>query len=529
MLQNTEIAALTIGLSILALGVLSATLNKFSFFTDDNRFFLKKWLYIAMIALVNTAGCVLVYYTKNLQVIIYIILLLKSKDILMSVMFVFNMIYKAIFYDNSIPEIVSTDESDKIVAFIPAYKESIDQVTKTIDSLINNTLKPNLICLISDGEIVYDEILENILMTKNFICYTSWKGDQVITHVKYGNRKNVNILIIKKDKNYGKKDSIIICNDLFNYSRSNIFGLNKDFKSHIMSDLSEVFGLFEFDYLFCTDADTILDENTLICLTDSIKKTNAVASCGIVNVDFTEGTCFWNHLQNFQYLYGQYIRRTNEDIFGQVLCLPGCITMFKIQETNSESLTKYSELPDIHDFIKSNVQYVGTDRRYTSLLTYTNKNARIVLDTRCNAYTIPPANLDSYIQQRKRWCHNTYFNSMINIIGPNVNFVLRFFNLIEYLRLSLLYFRLFNTLYFIYLLASSYKSQNVIELIPYTVILIYPVLCFFVYSLFNTKLRKQYLSLFLSMIANKIFSMFSTVVIFNIMLLNIGNNSWNKN
>ena len=66
-------------------------------FTNQKTFFIKKWLYILGIFGINAAGCCLVYYTQNLQVILYIILVLKSKDILMSIMFMFNMIYKSLF------------------------------------------------------------------------------------------------------------------------------------------------------------------------------------------------------------------------------------------------------------------------------------------------------------------------------------------------------------------------------------------------------------------------------------------------
>ena len=347
----------------------------------------------------------------------------------------------------------------------------------------------------------------------------------VSTNIYYGTRKDKHVLIIQKDENQGKKDSIILSNELFNHGRSNSPTVNHQYRDEVLSDINNTFGVSNFDYMFCTDADTVVSENSFVCLIDTIEKRNAVASCGIVNVDFTSGNSFWNNLQNFQYLYGQYIRRTNEDLFNQVLCLPGCISMFKMNTGSLAALDLYSKIPDHNQLVTSSVQYVGTDRRYTSSLVYTDKNAKIVLDTRCNAYTIPPSNLESYISQRRRWCQNIYFNSMINIIGPNVNFILRFFNVIDYLRLSLVYFRLFNTLYFVYLL---HKQHNILELLPYIVILCYPVLCFLVYSLFDGHLRPQWFKLFLALVVNKIFVIFSTISVFTNMLWNIGSSSWNQ-
>jgi cellulose synthase/poly-beta-1,6-N-acetylglucosamine synthase-like glycosyltransferase len=172
-------------------------------------------------------------------------------------------------------------------------------------------------------------------------------------------------------------------------------------------------------------------------LTDSIRKRNAIAVCGVVNVDKSSGNWFWNNLQNYQYLYGQYTRRTTEDLVNQVLCLPGCISMFLLCNRTIGAQQLYSEIPDTSDLTVSNVQYVGTDRRYTSSLIYSDSSSKIVMDTRCHAYTVPPQSIAAYISQRRRWCQNTYFNTMINIIAPNVNFMLRVFCLVDYLRLSL--------------------------------------------------------------------------------------------
>ena len=325
-----------------------------------------------------------------------------------------------------------------------------------------------------------------------------------------------------------KKDSIILTNSIFNKSSHHTNTFTTYFKQEILIDLLSVFGMNEFDYMFATDADTIIDSHTITCLLDSINKRNAMASCGIVNADKSSGNWFWNNLQNFQYLYGQFTRRTTEDLFGQVLCLPGCISMFRLNSKTIDAQNLYSQIPDKDDLIVSSVQYVGTDRRYTGSLLYTNSDAKIVMDTRCNAYTATPQSIHQYTSQRRRWSQNTYFNTMINIVAPNINLILRVFSLIDYLRLTLVYFRLFNTAYFIYLLASQFHSTAILDLVPYLVVLIYPTVFFFVYCLFNKHLRTQWFSLFLSYLLNKVFILLSNIVIFSIMLLNIGCDSWTQ-
>lgn len=529
-LESNQIAAISIGLGlfsvILGLFVYYSFIVKRRAFTDNTVFFIKKWSFIFCIMVSNIAGAVLVYYTTNLQVLLYIIVVLKSKDILMSIMFVFNMIYKAI-YPMKMPDLSSTDDINHIAAFVPVYKESLDQVAKSVDSIMNNKLGSNslLVTVVSDGINNYSDLLTNKVKYTNGV-YKSWNNKNVNLNIVYGYRNDKPMMIIHKNINVGKKDSIVLFNDIFNENRKNIPIGSLLLQREVLANINTLYKYQSFDYLYCTDSDTTVSDMSLVYLLDSLKQRNAMACCGIVNADNQHNT-FWNWLQNYQYLYGQYMRRTNEDVFNQVLCLPGCNSMFKVDPNTSEAMELFSLKPKENELLTSCVQNIGTDRRHTGCIAYTTKNVKIVLDTRSHAYTVPPASLGAFFHQRKRWCQNMYLNNMMNIFGPNINIVLRFFNFIDFLRLSLVYFRLFNTLYFVYLLINSYNNVEFLDLIPYIVILTYPVVCFFVYAIFNKHLRSQYFKLLLMLLVNKIFTLFSTIVIFTCMLLNIGFYTWN--
>jgi chitin synthase len=532
-MNSYQVAAISISASILfTIGVLflwSGYYKNRSFFQSSTIFYVKKWMYIFAIVSLNIAGCVFVYYFNSLNVILYVILALKSKDLIMSVVFTFNMLYKHLFTDLEVPHLNSSDEIKRIVAFVPAYNESIEQLSKTVDSIFRSTVTPNyaMTCIVADGpQNDYSTIIDNILVSKYDLSYKNWFGNEVTTNVFYGTRSGHHIMLIQKSTRVGKKDSIILANNLFNRQRQNIDTLNKHMRENVNLDILNIFGISSFDYLFSTDADTMVDHNAISCLTDSLKKRNAMAVCGVVNVDKSSGNWFWNNLQNYQYLYGQFTRRTTEDLLDQVLCLPGCISMFVLCNRTLPAQKMYSEIPDSSDLSVSSAQYVGTDRRYTSSLIYTYENTKIVMDTRCHAYTIPPQSLQTYISQRRRWCQNTLFNTGINILAPNVKFVLRLFCLIDYLRLTLVYFRLFNTLFFVYVLAANFHPRNIIGLIPYIVVLSYPTVAFFVYSIFNSHLRKEWFSMIFAYLFNKVFIMISNVVIFTVMLWNIGSDSW---
>lgn len=540
------IVAIAVGCGIVVFtSLLFALTNKFTnrtFYTTEKLFFVKKWLFIGLVMVLNIGGCVMVYYTKNLQVVIYVLIALKSKDILMALLFTVRNIWAALTsFKKSTNVDLESGTKRQVIAFVPTYRESLYQAGKTVDSIIKNKTRQEkssyefdlLVCLVSDGSNDYKPLIDEVICEKHYV-YTSWKGVDVLVKTHYGKRNGVPVLLMHKATNHGKKDSIILCNDIFNYIRSNIPDKNLKIRDLIKSEIGNVFkdqvDNTKFDYIFSTDGDTMIDESGIGHMIQTLETRKAVACCGVVNVDKTAVhlNAFWSNLQNFQYLYGQFMRRSNEDVFNQVLCLPGCISMFKVDETSATALKMYSTLPDKGDLIETCVQFMGTDRRYTSSLVYTNGSAKIVFDDRVHAYTVPPENFKRFVNQRKRWCQNTLFNSINNIIGKNVNFVLRFFNLVDVLRSLLVYFRLFNTVYFLYLLSSG-SSQNILDIVPFIVILSYPPVVFFVYSIFVAHLRKQILSLVLSYVVNRIFTFSSSVVVFTSMLWNIGVDTWSSN
>lgn len=532
-MDNTAVVSLSIGLSIvivtLVLFVYSGGYKTSKNYINNNQFQIKKWVYITLLLATNVGLCTIVYYFNNHRIIIYIILALKSRDIISSVLFVFNNIYKHVFqaWRRNEVEVVVSDEFEQVVAFIPVYSESKDQVDRTVDSIIKNKQGQNqlLLCIVCDGNQRYFVDVDD-KKSEIELSYDTWHGKNVSANIQFGFVKGAKTIIITKQTNQGKKDSVITVNDIFNYPRENMPESLMNMRNIIRKELNDQFSIDSFNYLLCTDADTILSDNTIVTLIDSIKRRDAIACCGLVNVDLSNGNDIWNNIQIFQYMYGQYMRRSLEDMFNQVSCLPGCITMLSVQEEVSEAMTQYSTLPDETNVVETCVQYLGTDRRLTKCLLSSGDSTRVVFDDRCNAYTMTPSNLNEYVSQRKRWTSNMYFNSLTYIVGKNMNIALRFFSCIEFLRLSLVYFRLFNTLFLFYILATRYHETNIVNLIPFIVIVSYPLVCFFVYSLCDSNLRTVYFRLFSGLIVNKFFTFISSVLVFTSMIWSMGTMLW---
>ena len=536
--MNSDNYAVIIIISILLLVILSILLftknyQIISRFTYENLFYIKKYLWIFTILLINAGLCTLVYYSSNLNIMIYIILFLKLKDIIMVILFVITNLVD--FYKYIINKIIPNEiviNNKNLVAFVPAYSELLEDVNNTVNSIINNNYNNEnnnlLICIISDGKNNYNGVFNNQYYTTYSYTYKSWLDKSIKINISYGNKDNNKIMIIHKQENVGKKDSIILVNMLFNSNAIIIDSINMKFTNDVLNNVIQQFAINKFDYLFCTDADSTISSNTFVELINSIESNDAIASCGIVNVNLDDRKNVWSYLQNFQYLYGQYMRRTVENLFKQVLCLPGCITMLKLNKNLAESMAEYSEMPNNTDLIKSTIQYVGTDRRLTGCIIY-NSNMNIVLNTNCHVYTNAPLSLTSLTNQRKRWYQNAYFNTLMNIYSNNINIVLRFFNILDFLKMSLVYFRFFNTLYFIYILSYYELKKNIIDFIPFVIIITFPIIVFFIYALVNNHLRKHYLEFLLIFIINKVFILFYNIIICSIMLINIGSSTWHMN
>lgn len=537
---------------------------------DYYNFALKKYCYILFIILFNCALGTIIYFCAGTLALFIIIIIFKAKDILLTVLQTIYYIAAFKIYPLHSNIITENLPNGNIVSIIPMYSETKKQIEGTIFSIIdkNKCINcKNLLCIISDGKKNnLTEIFTQILLQYD-INYISWKNYENILSVTYGYINETPCIFLNKQINIGKKDSLIIAYDIFNIPRNNLPDKNKVLRTNIRNNISTFFGINDFKYMFCTDADSIITENSFNFLIETLEKRNSIACCGLVVTDFSEGKWnFWTILQNFQYLYGQYVRRNAENLYGKVTCLPGCITMFKVHSIADQAIEMYSELPHSNDLLKTIVQLLGTDRRLTNSILFQNIDVYTVFDPRAKCLTIPPNKCYPYITQRRRWGSNSYFNTIYIIFGKNIYLITRFIALLDYLRMSLIYFRIFNTIMFIFRLVTTihyeiqyneiycsiqnkiyniYPSYSVndicsnisynismkhlINLAPCIAILLYPLLFFFTIVIFDNFLRKLGLKLIIGYIYNKLFGIVLTIAVITNVYWNIGSTKWGAN
>ena len=137
--------------------------------------------------------------------------------------------------------------------------------------------------------------------------YVSLKFKQGILRLISGYMQDVPVIVIEKLKNSGKKDSLVLCHDIFNYPRDNCHQYTTLLRSEIWKDiLPQLLNSTDFtgfDMIFCTDADSTIHMGAIKKLANAIaREPNAIAACGLVLVELEPGYewSIWNLYQQFQ-------------------------------------------------------------------------------------------------------------------------------------------------------------------------------------------------------------------------------------
>jgi chitin synthase len=221
----------------------------------------------------------------GIMVLIFMVLI-KSKDVLSCIIQVVGLparwIKRRIWGQ---PEITSK----VILSLIPAYSESEEQIVKTIFSLRDNGTEPHwqVMCVILDGKPrdIKKHMTRHIAsFTRKFETIKNTIGE---LNIVVGFLEDVPVIVLEKVKNAGKKDSLVLCHDLFNFPRDNMPEhsqvLRRELWSTIIPQLVAPRKLDHFDFIFCTDADSTIHHGALASLTNClIRDPKAIAACGLV-------------------------------------------------------------------------------------------------------------------------------------------------------------------------------------------------------------------------------------------------------
>ncbi|KAI5275967.1 hypothetical protein E4T47_01027 [Aureobasidium subglaciale] len=455
------------------------------------------------------------------------IIFIKSKDCISSIISCLYLIYKGVrdFYWPPPPV-----ESKWVLSLIPAYSESEEMIKNCVFSLRDNDAQPHkqVMCIILDGKPRDVKQYMRITTTFNRQYVTSrFKRNKLI--ITAGFMEGVPVIVFEKVKNSGKKDSLILCHDLFNVIRKDAPFytklLRKEIERNVLPSLvGEDFP--GFDMIFCTDADSVIHKGAVAGLANAlVRDPKAIASCGLVLVELEAGAewSYWNLYQQFQYSFGQFVRRQAENVWGKVTCLPGCITMVAVRPEMAGAMTKYAAPITAYPVLLHQVQYLGTDRRLTYSMLSQGKDLHTLFVPNAVSETVAPQSLKHYLSQRRRWGSNAYFNNYFYLAGENMTWVTRLWACIEVIRLSLVYYRVANTILFVYGLVSSF---NLMSIIPLLVVSQLPTIWFLINTVTNRQLRQRAHKILLGLFINKFMAPIMSVAIFTIIVKNLGSQAW---
>ncbi|KXT14102.1 hypothetical protein AC579_771 [Pseudocercospora musae] len=463
--------------------------------------------------------------------VLVIILFFKSKDFLSVWIQIFCRIYyklKPLFRRIQVEK-----KAAWILSLIPAYSESEEQIVKTLFSLRDNGMGEHkqVMCVILDGKPrpIKDHMTKVVASFSRQYVSLKWKVGTL--QIDAGFVDDIPTLCIEKTPNAGKKDSLILCHDLFNFPRSNMDQTIKDLReelwSTIIPELTKRPDLSKFDLVFCTDADSTIHHGALAKLADAcLADPKAIAACGFVFVEYEPGLewSVWNLYQQFQYSFGQIVRRGAEHYVGKVTCLPGCITMIVVRPEMAGAIEKYAKPVTTFPVLRHQVQYLGTDRRLTYSMLSQGNYLHTLFVPEAGSETVAPQSLKHYLSQRRRWGSNAYFNNYFYFAGANMILITRIAALIEISRLTMVYYRVFNTGLFLYGVATHFDA---LSLLPLLIVSFTPSFWFaFAVAFLNDHLRANWKKLLCGFCINRCISPFMSITVFSLVAKNLGSQVW---
>ncbi|PHH76887.1 hypothetical protein CDD80_1147 [Ophiocordyceps camponoti-rufipedis] len=421
-----------------------------------------------------------------------------------------------------------------ILTLLPAYNESEEQILKALDGLRDNVVRPDrqIVVIVLDGK-PKDGLRESFY---NIVAdfsrpYQSLRNRPGILRITAGFfPQDMPVILIEKDRNSGKKDTLVLTFDLFNYPRDNMPEytrlLRHELWASVLQPLTSNTGFQTLDMIFCTDADSLIHEGCIPKLIDTLSSTpNAIAACGLVLVEFEPGSGLspWNPFQLLQYAYGQFVRRWAESLVGKVTCLPGCVTMLAVRPEMAGAVADFARPVESGFVLEHQVQNLGTDRRLTYCMLRQHRDLKTVFVPDAVSETVAPQSFRHYLHQRRRWGSNAYFNNFFYCGGRNMMPWTRLIALLHIIRQTCVFYRVLNTILFIRALVTRF---HILKILPLLIVGQLPTIWFLICLLWQRALRVRMHQMALGFLINKLVSPIMSSIVFAAVATNLGKASW---
>ena len=451
---------------------------------------------------------------------------------------------------------------------IPCYNESKEELMGTISSLLLQRKvegDKRALLIICDGrgitgqgnEDPTDVILKNILqinIIKNisweYYLYTTWDKTSNCLIIYKGilmqGSEEVPFILFIKNKNYGKRDSLVLarnCCYQYNLAVKNNGKKDKEKNENIYEKIDETidyalieamirtlgtaYNNEEIDYIIGIDADTIFDYNCSYELIQGIEAEENVYGCvGFVEVSpEMDMFSFFVLYQYAEYIFAQCLRRyTQSKITKKVNCLSGCVQILRVaEETCGEKILDiFNYLPKEEENIFNHIRsYASEDRNHVCHMLSLYPHIKTTQTVKAIAYTKVPTSISVFISQRRRWCLGANANDMLLVYLPGINFFERISSFVNVVTFSIAPFVFIATLMFIKTIIEEPTMLmlylSTIILVPFTHAVIIVPICIKHFSFRET--MYYYLSLLCFFVFGSLINLF--IYFYSIMCMDV--------
>ena len=455
----------------------------------------------------------------------------------------FNLCNKDYNYD-----IKRENLSKKYLYVIPCYNESEIELLYTLNSISQQKIGKNdkrAFIIICDGKVTgqgnnksTDSILLSILNTKHNKCYKytylTREGDINIINLYIGSYNDVDYILMIKDKNYGKRDSLVLIRRLC-YCYNNHINNNYYISDSFIKSTNLIFkNIFDNDieYIINIDADTIFDYNCTYELIKGIEYHKDNVGCvGYVDINFNNSSIFnpFNLYQYSEYMYAQCLRRqVQSNLTHKVNCLSGCVQILKVCEENcgEQILEKFNYCPKEDDNIFTHIRGIASeDRNHVCIMHSMYPHVRTVQNLNAICYTNVPKSIHVFLSQRRRWSLGAISNDLLLLFSPNINIFERIASFINILTLSITPFIFIATILF---LKNIIINSNILMLYL-SIIMMIPLGYGFFIPIFIKRMHfREAIYFYLSYIFFLTFGFLITLSTYTYSLFSMDTISWGK-
>ncbi len=430
----------------------------------------QKYLIISILFIINSILITtLIIFEKKWYVFI-IFLFLPS--LLYSFSSILIILYNLCNKDNNYD--IKRDSIGKNYLYIvPCYNESEMELLYTLNSLSQqkvNKLDKRGIIIICDGKVTgqnnnksTDKILLSILNNKNEPLkhkYITKENETNIIDLYIGKFNDIDYILMIKDNNYGKRDSLVLIRRLcYIYNNSNFTKtviINNNFIKSMNLIFKEMLCDNKIDYIINIDADTIFDYNCTYELIKGLEMNeNCVGCVGYVDINMNNSNIFNPFIlyQYAEYMFSQCLKRqAQSNITHKVNCLSGCVQILKVCHENcsEEILERFNYCPKEDDNIFTHIRGIASeDRNHVCIMHSLYPHVKTVQNLNAICYTNVPKSIRVFLSQRRRWTLGAVSNDLLLLFSPNINILERIASFINIKTLSLIPFIFVATILFL--------------------------------------------------------------------------------